>query len=46
MTTEAVKQFALDKLAEYKHPRDVEFVDSLPRTTSGKIQKYKLRDDD
>lgn len=45
VTAEEIKQFALDELAEYKHPRDVEFVDSLPRTTSGKIQKYKLRDD-
>lgn len=30
-------------LAPYKYPRWIEFVDSLPKTATGKIQRYKLR---
>ena len=33
-----------DRLARYKHPRDVVFLDALPRTVMGKVQKFKLRD--
>lgn len=43
-TPEDVKQYCLDNLAEYKHPREVEFLDELPRTTTGKVQKFELRD--
>ncbi|QSW98112.1 class I adenylate-forming enzyme family protein [Haloterrigena alkaliphila] len=46
VTAEEIKQFSLDRVAEYKHPREIEFIDELPRTTSGKIQKYKLEDDE
>lgn len=31
-------------LATYKIPKSIEFVDDLPKTASGKIQKFKLRD--
>jgi 2-aminobenzoate-CoA ligase len=31
------------KLAKYKYPRAVEFVDALPRTETGKLQRFKLR---
>ena len=31
-------------IAPYKAPRVIEFVDALPRTTTGKIQRYVLRD--
>ena len=31
------------KLAEYKRPRWVEFVSQLPKTATGKIQRFKLR---
>jgi long-chain acyl-CoA synthetase len=44
VTAEEIKQFVLDEIAEYKHPREVEFVEELPRTASGKIKKYQLRD--
>ena len=44
-TPEDVKQYCLENLAEYKHPREVEFVEELPRTTTGKVQKFKIRDD-
>jgi acetyl-CoA synthetase len=30
--------------APYKYPREVEFIDSLPRTHSGKIRRNELRD--
>jgi acyl-coenzyme A synthetase/AMP-(fatty) acid ligase len=35
--------FVSDKLAAYKRPRWVEFIDELPKTATGKIQRYKLR---
>ena len=31
------------KLAPYKYPRSVEFVDELPKTVTGKIQRFRLR---
>ena len=31
-------------IAPYKYPRVIEFVDALPKTDTGKIQRYKLRD--
>ncbi|ELY82411.1 long-chain fatty acid--CoA ligase [Natrinema pallidum] len=44
-TPEEIKQYCLTNLAEYKHPREVEFVKELPRTTTGKVQKFELRDE-
>ncbi|WP_435195075.1 long-chain-fatty-acid--CoA ligase [Natronomonas sp. EA1] len=43
-TPEDIKQYCLEHLAAYKHPREVEFTDELPRTTTGKVQKFELRD--
>jgi len=31
------------KLEPYKYPRWVEFVDDLPKTVTGKIQRFRLR---
>jgi benzoate-CoA ligase len=31
------------KLAPYKYPRWVEFASELPKTATGKIQRFKLR---
>ncbi|WP_435180112.1 class I adenylate-forming enzyme family protein [Halorussus sp. AFM4] len=42
VSADEIREFCLDNLAEYKHPREVEFVDELPRTASGKVQKFKL----
>ena len=36
--------FARDGLAHYKCPTSVDFVDTLPRTTTGKVQKFLLRE--
>ncbi len=38
-----LQKFVLDRAAPYKHPRWVEFIDSLPRTATGKVQRFKLR---
>ena len=38
-----LQQFVRDRLAEYKRPRWVEFVPQLPKTATGKIQRFKLR---
>ncbi len=39
-----LKAFVKDKLAPYKYPRLIEFVNELPKTATGKIQRYKLRE--
>jgi fatty-acyl-CoA synthase len=39
-----VKQHVRANLAGYKVPRDVEFVDELPRTSTGKVLKRELKD--
>jgi long-chain acyl-CoA synthetase len=44
VTAEEIQEYFLDRIAPYKHPREVEFTEELPRTASGKIQKYKLRE--
>ncbi|RNC73331.1 MAG: AMP-binding protein [Desulfuromonadales bacterium] len=44
MTEEEVREFCKGKIANYKIPRYVKFVDSYPMTASGKIQKFKLRE--
>ncbi|SFR67410.1 long-chain-fatty-acid--CoA ligase [Halogeometricum limi] len=46
VTPDEVKQYCLDNLAAYKHPREVVFIDELPRTTTGKVQKFELRERD
>ena len=43
-TAEELKAFVKDKLAPYKYPRQIEFVSDLPKTATGKIQRFKLRD--
>ncbi|WP_049923719.1 long-chain-fatty-acid--CoA ligase [Halopiger djelfimassiliensis] len=44
VTADEIREYCLENLAEYKHPREVEFVEELPRTTTGKVQKFKLRE--
>jgi benzoate-CoA ligase len=39
----ALQAFVKDRLAPYKYPRSIEFLDELPKTATGKIQRYKLR---
>ena len=43
-TADEIRQFCRSRLAHYKVPRYVKFVDSFPQTVTGKIQKYKIRE--
>jgi len=44
LTREAVLELFDGELARFKHPRDVIFVDALPRNVMGKVLKFELRD--
>jgi 2-aminobenzoate-CoA ligase len=39
-----LQDFVKSEIAPYKYPRRVEFVDALPRTATGKLQRYRLRE--
>lgn len=41
---EALRAFVLAELAPYKCPREIVFLDALPRTATGKLQRFRLRD--
>jgi len=43
-TEDEIIAFARDRLAHFKAPRGVTFVTELPKTATGKIQKFALRD--
>ena len=43
-TDEELKAFVKERLAPYKYPRLIEFIAELPKTATGKIQRFKLRD--
>jgi fatty-acyl-CoA synthase len=42
---EEIKAFCKGKIAHYKIPRYIKFVDGFPMTVTGKIQKYKMREE-
>jgi len=44
LSESALSEFCRPRLARFAVPRFIEFVDALPTTESGKVQKYKLRD--
>ena len=44
-TEAALRELVADRLAAYKHPREFRFVESLPRTSSGKVRKTDLAAD-
>jgi benzoate-CoA ligase len=45
VATEAdLKAFVKDRLAPFKYPREIEFIAELPKTATGKIQRFKLRE--
>jgi long-chain acyl-CoA synthetase len=44
LTSRAVQTFLRGRLANFKVPKDIQFLDALPREASGKIFKRKLRD--
>src|SRR5581483_7845250 len=43
LTESALVEFCRPRLARFAVPRFIEFVDTLPMTENGKVQKYKLR---
>jgi benzoate-CoA ligase len=44
LSQDEVKAFVKERLAPYKYPRFIEFVPELPKTATGKIQRFRLRD--
>lgn len=42
LTEEDIRDYAITKIARYKVPKHVFFIDELPLTASGKVQKFKL----
>ncbi len=40
---EELQAFCMSRIAPFKAPREIEFVSELPRTETGKVQRYKLR---
>lgn len=43
-TTDEIRQFCDGRIARFKIPRQIRFVDTFPMTASGKVQKFKLRE--
>lgn len=44
LTAQEIKDFCKGKLAHFKIPEHIYFIDDFPMTASGKIQKYKLKE--
>jgi fatty-acyl-CoA synthase len=44
LTEDALKEFCRGRIAHYKVPRYVKFTDEFPMTVTGKIQKFKMRE--
>ena len=40
----ALQNFVKTQIAPYKYPRVIEFVTALPRTETGKVQRFRLRE--
>jgi acetyl-CoA synthetase len=43
-TAEEIKGFVRDRHSRYAYPREIEFVDDLPKTLTGKIRRVELRE--
>jgi 2-aminobenzoate-CoA ligase len=43
-TAKELQDYVKSEIAPYKYPRAIEFVDALPRTETGKVQRFKLRE--
>ncbi|HUP89964.1 MAG TPA: 2-aminobenzoate-CoA ligase, partial [Longimicrobiales bacterium] len=39
-----LQEFVKQQIAPYKYPRAIEFMDALPRTITGKLQRFRLRE--
>ena len=38
-----LKAFVKDRIAPYKYPREIEFLNELPKTATGKLRRVELR---
>jgi len=38
-----LKDYVKSQIAPYKYPRSIHFVDLLPKTTTGKLQRFRLK---
>jgi len=45
LTEDTVREYCRSRLAHYKVPRYVVFTDGFPMTVTGKVQKFKMRED-
>jgi acetyl-CoA synthetase len=43
-TVTSIKSFVREHLSAYAYPREIEFVDDLPKTLTGKIRRVELRE--
>jgi acetyl-CoA synthetase len=43
-TADAIKAFVRERHSAYAYPREIEFVDDLPKTLTGKIRRIELRE--
>ena len=43
-TADAIKKFVRERHSAYAYPREIEFVDDLPKTLTGKIRRVELRE--
>ena len=41
---EALREFCKGRIAHFKTPRHIKFVDDFPMTISGKVQKFRMRE--
>ena len=42
-TAKELQDYVKAEIAPYKYPRRIDFVDDLPRTETGKLQRFRLR---
>ena len=42
-TVQRLQDFVKAEIAPYKYPREIEFVPDLPKTETGKMQRFRLR---
>ena len=39
-----LQNFVKQRIAPYKYPREIEWVEALPKTMTGKVQRFRLRE--
>ena len=44
--TKTLQDFVKNRIAPYKYPRSIQYVDNLPKTATGKLQRFRLRQEE